>query len=69
VYAVAALVFFSFFDSTKAQTLMGIAGGLLLFINCAGIFRLRHQLSFDIDHDPERAVETVREGDLLPTSQ
>lgn len=68
-YAVVALIFFSFFDSTKAQTLMGIAGGLLLFINCLGIFRLRHLLSFNIDHDPERAVEPAREGDLLPTSQ
>jgi AGCS family alanine or glycine:cation symporter len=50
-YAVSALIFFSFFDSSKAQALMGIAGGLLLLINCYGIFRLRHELSFDIDGD------------------
>lgn len=68
-YGTAALVFFSFFDSTKAQTLMGIAGGLLLFINCVGIFKLRHLLSFNIDHQPERAAEAAPEGDLLPTSQ
>lgn len=69
VYAVAALIFFSFFDSTKAQTLMGIAGGLLLFINCLGIFKLRHLLSFDIDQEPEQAAEPAGEGALLPTSQ
>lgn len=69
VYAIAALIFFSFHDSSKAQTLMGIAGGLLLFINCLGIFRLRHALSFNVDHDPERALEVAGKGDLVPTSQ
>lgn len=61
-YAVASLVFFSLFDSSKAQALMGIAGGLLLLINSIGIFRLRHVLSFNIDGDlaPARAeIKTV----------
>ncbi len=53
IYAVTALIFFSFFDISKAQALMGIAGGLLLVINCAGIYQLRHHLSFNIDNKPE----------------
>lgn len=68
IYAIAALVFFSFFDSTKAQTLMGIAGGLLLLINCIGIFKLRHMLSFNIDQGAEPALEASAKN-LLPTSQ
>lgn len=64
VYCVAALVFFSFFDITKAQTLMGIAGGLLLIINCAGIYRLRHELSFNIDNQPDETPLTIPEIEL-----
>jgi len=47
-YAVLALLVFSFVDSLQAQTVMSIAGGLLLAINCYGIFRLRHELSYDL---------------------
>lgn len=50
-YAVTSLIFFSFFDSSKAQALMGISGGLLLLINSWGIYKLRHVLSFEIDRD------------------
>lgn len=55
-YAVAILSVFSLFDTTKAQTLMTIAGGLLLVINCYGIFRLRHEVSYNIEAD-EPVVE------------
>jgi AGCS family alanine or glycine:cation symporter len=48
-YATIILAIFSLFDTTRAQTLMTIAGGLLLVINCYGIFRLRKEVSFDIE--------------------
>ncbi len=57
-YAVIALVLFSFVDSLQAQTVMSLAGGLLLIFNCYGIFRLRKELSYNfkesnLDLDPE----------------
>lgn len=53
LYAVLALVLFSFVDSTQAQSVMAIAGGLLLALNSYGIYRLRHELSYNIDQDDE----------------
>lgn len=47
-YAVVVLLIFSFIDSTQAQSVMAIAGGLLLVVNCYGIFRLRHEISFNV---------------------
>lgn len=46
-YAIAALFSFSFIDSVMAQSIMAITGGLLLVINSAGIFRLRHEINFN----------------------
>ncbi|MCE5318676.1 MAG: hypothetical protein LLG04_15095 [Parachlamydia sp.] len=40
---------------------MQIAGGLLLLINCYGIFRLRRELSFQIDSTEELALEAEPE--------
>ncbi|MCB1114260.1 MAG: sodium:alanine symporter family protein [Chlamydiia bacterium] len=51
LYAIISLTLFSFVDSTHAQSLMAIAGGLLLVINCYGIYKLRAELSFDIQED------------------
>lgn len=48
-YAVVVLPIFSFVDTMQAQTIMTIAGGILLVINCYGIFRLRHEISYSID--------------------
>ncbi len=45
-YAAFALFLFSFVDSTQAQTVMQIVGGLLLTLNAYGIFKMRHQLSY-----------------------
>lgn len=59
LYAAAALLVFSFVDTTQAQTVMSVAGGLLLSINCYGIFRLRHELSYDLD-------ATEKEEEILP---
>ncbi len=46
-YAIIVLVSFSFFNTLLAQSVMTIAGGLLLLINSLGIFLLRKQVSFD----------------------
>lgn len=49
IYAAATLLLFSFVDSTKAQMVMMISGGLLLILNCYGIYRLRQELSYNFD--------------------
>ena len=46
-YAVAVLTAFSFLDTTLAQSVMAIAGALLLLVNSLGIYRLRKEISFD----------------------
>lgn len=48
-YAVIALLTFGFIDPLKAQSIMAIAGGLLLVINTVGIYRLRNQVVFSVD--------------------
>lgn len=47
-YAVMALFMFSFIEMYQALIVMSITGGLLLVINLYGIYRLRHEISFDI---------------------
>lgn len=47
-YGITALTLSIFVDTTQAQTIMAIAGGLLLIINSWGIYRLRHEISFSI---------------------
>lgn len=48
-YSVVALILATYVDTTQAQSVMAISGGLLLLINCWGIFRLRDEVSFDLD--------------------
>ena len=52
-YAVIVLILFSFLDTLLAQSVMAIAGGLLLVVNCCGIFRLRHHISYNLDTPQE----------------
>lgn len=52
LYAVLVLAIFSFVDSTQAQIVMTIAGGLLLILNSYGIYKLRHEISFNIEPAP-----------------
>ncbi|MGK5595098.1 MAG: amino acid carrier protein [Parachlamydiaceae bacterium] len=47
IYAAISLFAFSFVDVMQAQSIMSIAGGLLLVINLWGIFRLRNEISYD----------------------
>lgn len=47
IYAAVSLFIFSLFDTTQALSVMTIAGGCLLVINCYGIFRLRQEVSYD----------------------
>lgn len=57
VYAVAALLLFSFMGTSHAQTVMAIAGVSLLLINGVGIFLLRHEISFDLV--PDKAAQKL----------
>lgn len=59
-YATLILAIFSLFDTTQAQTLMTIAGGLLLVINCYAIFKLRKQVSFNIEAGEEEERVLVK---------
>jgi AGCS family alanine or glycine:cation symporter len=52
-YAVIVLVAFSFFDTTVAQSVMAIAGGLLLLVNSVGIFMMRKMISFEMPKEVE----------------
>lgn len=57
-YAALSLILFSFGGVTQAQSVMTITNGLLLLINCYGIFRLRNEVSYDL-----HAPVTVRPGE------
>lgn len=61
VYAIIALVTFSFVGVNQAQTIMTIANGLLLVINCYGIFKLRREISYDL-----KPIEEVVEEQEYP---
>ncbi len=58
-YSICVFTFFAFFDQTQALLLMRVAGGLLLIINLAGIYRLRHEIDFSL-------FETAVEPALTP---
>jgi len=55
-YAVIVLVLFSFLDATLAQSVMAIAGGLLLLMNSVGVFMLRKKISFNLPEE-EKVVQ------------
>lgn len=64
-YAAVALVVFSFVDTVQAQMAMSVAGGLLLVFNCYGIFRLRREISFNIDAaEPETVLIPVKANSI-----
>lgn len=56
IYAALALFAFSFVDVLHAQSVMAIAGGLLLVINLWGIFRLRNEISYNITEEVREAA-------------
>lgn len=68
VYAIAALILFSFIGTAQAQTIMAIAGVSLLVINAYGIFLLRHEISFNLaateEHPSKRGIESGLESAL-----
>jgi len=61
IYAAIVLIVFSFTDVVRAQSVMAIAGGLLLVINTYAIFRLRKEISFNLDEaeQPQLAAESL----------
>lgn len=56
-YTICVLSFFSFFDQTLALLVMRLAGALLLMINLAGIYCLRHEIVFVQDDMPDVGEE------------
>lgn len=50
MYAAFALLLFSFVDSSGAQAIMAITGGLLLPLNAYGIYKLRNEIGFDLEN-------------------
>lgn len=60
-YAILVLVAFSFLDTTLAQSVMAIAGGLLLVMNSVGVFILRKKISFNLSKE----VPSDRDEELL----
>lgn len=56
IYAIAALALFAFVDTRQAQSVMAIVGGLLLVFNCYGIFRLRHEISYNFNETEETSI-------------
>lgn len=59
VYAIGALILFSFGGTNQAQTVMTITNGLLLLINGYAIFRLRNEISYELG---PREVANVEEA-------
>lgn len=59
IYAIIALAAFALVDTAQAQSVMTIAGGLLLVFNCYGIFRLRNEISYNFNfaQDKKAAVQ------------
>ena len=58
-YAVVALALSAFVDTTHAQTVMAISGGMLLVINCCGIYFLRKEVSFSVEEESALSVEVL----------
>lgn len=58
-YAAIALFVFSFVDSTGAQAIMALTGGLLLPLNAYGIYKLRNEIGF-VDEKIEAPAEAAQ---------
>jgi AGCS family alanine or glycine:cation symporter len=57
-YTALAMISCLFVNSSQAQILMAIAGGVLLVINSWGIFMLRHEISFQLNE--EKPIEDLQ---------
>ena len=51
-YALASFIVFSFYENKYALTTMNIAGGLLMLINIPALYKLRHEVKFEIPSRP-----------------
>lgn len=64
-FSAAFLLFFSFFDQSKALLAMSLAGCLLLCLNLAGIFRLRTEISFVLDEEFKNDKNVVSSAEVI----
>lgn len=60
IYAIVSLIIFSFAGVNQAQTAMTIVNGLLLVINCYGIFRLRNEISYKLEESAPAKAESLK---------
>ena len=49
VYAGAALIAALYINPLQAQTIMSVTGAFLLLGNLLGLYKLRHELNFNLD--------------------
>ena len=59
VYAVGALLLFSFIGTNQAQSAMAVAGVSLLIINGYGIFCLRNEISFNLSSEEKEEIAPI----------
>lgn len=58
-FATTFLLFFSFFDQSKALLAMSLAGCMLVCLNLTGIFRLRREVSFELEGKIQKKEDSV----------
>lgn len=61
LYSISVFTFFAFFDQTIALLVMRMAGALLLIINLAGIYRLRHHIEFAFEEKTTQPIPVACE--------
>jgi alanine or glycine:cation symporter, AGCS family len=69
VYAVISLLLFSLFDTAQALSVMTVANGCLLVFNCYGIYRLRHEVSYDFSFADAKPVPIVAVAPVMELNE
>lgn len=59
-YAIVALAIAPFVNTSQAQAVMAISGGLLLVINCWGIFYLHREISYDLESTKDLQADVAQ---------
>lgn len=62
VYAVLSFILFSYIETKQALIVMSLVQGMLLLINCYGIFRLRREVSFDFETQKSVTIKALEES-------
>jgi AGCS family alanine or glycine:cation symporter len=65
IYAIVAFLTFSFVDNSQAISMMSFIGFFLLVLNAAGIWKLRHTVSFAVAPEEEQASLVETQGTMM----